>query len=250
MMMIQRRSRALLVLIALAAFAALFTGCKADSAVQRSSDIDFNAEAQQARLRSASRPLTRDEAIDQNDGRPVLVCFGDSLTAGYGIDTTESYPAVLQRNLDAAGYRYRVVNLGISGDTTKDGLARIDRVMALSPALVVLEFGGNDGLRGLPVSTTRENLDAMMARLVPTRTQIALAGITLPPEYGNAYVKDFDATYRMLSAKYHLPLLPFLLKDVYGVPGSLQQDGIHPTAKGAQQVAKNVMALIQPMLVK
>lgn len=241
-----RRTAAVITLL----MTATIFGCKADPASQRSSEIDLNAAAQQARQRAASKPAAGEGAIAQNDGRPVIACFGDSLTAGYGIDSEDSYPAVLQRTLDSAGYRYRVVNLGISGDTTKDGLARIDRVLALAPAIVVVEFGGNDGLRGLPIASTRTNLDAIVSRLVPTHTQVVLAGITLPPQYGKAYVKDFDDTYHLAATKYHVPLLPFLLKDVYGVQGGIQPDGIHPTAQGARQVAKNVLSLIQPMLKK
>jgi acyl-CoA thioesterase I len=247
MTMIQMRLTAAVISLLMAATS---LGCKADRATEHSSEIDVNAAAQQARQRAASKTPTAEDAIAQNDSRPVIACFGDSLTAGYGIDSEDSYPAVLQRTLDSAGYRYRVVNLGISGDTTKDGLARVGRVLALAPAIVVVEFGGNDGLRGLPISSTRTNLDAIVAKLVPTHTQVVLAGITLPPQYGKAYVKEFDDTYHLAANKYHVPLLPFLLKDVYGVPGSIQQDGIHPTAQGARQVAKNVLSLIQPMLKK
>lgn len=182
--------------------------------------------------------------------QPVIVCFGDSLTAGYGVDDESNYPSNLQRELDSAGYHYRVLNLGISGETTKDGLARIDRVLALKPAIVVVEFGGNDGLRGVPVASSRANLDAILGRLKHTDTHIAMAGITLPPQYSAPYIRQFNETYTVLAKKYTVPLLPFMLKDVYGVPGSIQQDGIHPTAQGCKQVAKNVLALIRPLLKK
>jgi len=187
---------------------------------------------------------------DVDDGRPVIACFGDSLTAGLGVDVDSSYPADLQRELDKAGYHYRVVNMGISGDTTKDALSRIDRVLALKPAITVVEFGGNDGLRGVPVANSRQNLDEILERLTHTGTRIALAGITLPPQYSAPYIKDFNETYSLLAKKYSVPLLPFVLQNVYGVPGSIQADGIHPTAQGCKQVAKNVMGLIQPLLKK
>lgn len=192
------------------------------------------------------------EVSDSNapDTRPVIACFGDSLTAGYGVDEEKSYPADLQRNLDAAGYHYRVVNLGISGETTKDGLARIDRVVALKPAIVVVEFGGNDGLRGVPVASSRSNLDSILNRLTHSGTHVAMAGITLPPQYSAPYIQQFNETYTLLAKKYTVPLLPFLLQDVYGVSGSIQQDGIHPTAQGCIQVAKNVMGLLKPLLKK
>ncbi len=203
-------------------------------------------------VKAASAISSMEHADMQNsqDSRPVIACFGDSLTAGYGVDADRSYPANLQRDLDEAGFHYRVVNVGISGETTKDGLGRIDRVLALKPAIVVLEFGGNDGLRGIPVASSRANLDAMLAKLTSSGTHVALAGITLPPQYTAPYIKQFNETYTLLAKKYSVPLLPFLLLNVYGVPGSIQADGIHPTAQGCVQVAKNVMGLIKPLLKK
>jgi acyl-CoA thioesterase-1 len=184
------------------------------------------------------------------DVRPVIVCFGDSLTAGLGIESTVNYPADLQRLLDAEGYRYRVVNEGVSGDTTKDGLERIDSVLAHKPQIVILEFGGNDGLRGLPVTMVQQNIADMIERLQRSGIKVALAGISLPPQYGPDYVGRFDAMYPTLARQFHLPLLPFILQNVYGVDGDIQTDGVHPTAQGAKQVAANVQKLIQPMLKK
>jgi acyl-CoA thioesterase-1 len=182
------------------------------------------------------------------DDRPVIACFGDSLTAGLGIDASSSYPADLQRMLDEAGYHYRVVNEGVSGDTTKDGVERIDRVLAGKPQIVVVEFGGNDGLRGLPVQGAQHNLAAMIAQLQRGGAKVALAGITMPPQYGPQYITQFNAMYPALAKKYRVPLLPFILQDVWGVEGDIQPDGVHPTAQGARQVAANVEKLIEPML--
>ncbi len=184
----------------------------------------------------------------EDDPRPRLVCFGDSLTAGYGTDPGESYPDGLQKLLDAQGYRYHVINAGVSGDTTKDGLERVARVIARHPQLVVVEFGGNDGLRGLPLEQTEANLSEIIDRLQKSGTTVALAGITLPPDYGKDYIARFDAMYPALAARYHLRLLPFLLKNVYGVPGDMQDDATHATAKGNQQVARNVEGLVKPLL--
>jgi acyl-CoA thioesterase-1 len=195
-------------------------------------------------------PASATPAASAGQSQPLLVCFGDSLTAGYGTDPGESYPDVLQKLLDAQGYHYRVLNAGISGNTTKDGLDRIDRVIARHPRIVVVEFGGNDGLRGLPVEQTRAHLADIIERLQASGAEVALAGITLPPEYGPAYIAKFDAMYTELAKRYHVPLLPFLLQDVYGVPGDMQQDETHATAKGNQQVAANVEKLIEPMLRK
>ena len=180
--------------------------------------------------------------------RPIIVCFGDSLTAGYGTDPGQSYPDVLQTILDTANYPYRVINEGVSGNTTKDGLDRISRVIALHPQLVVLEFGGNDGLRGLPIETTHKNMASMIDQLQGARIKVALAGITLPPDYGPDYIAKFNAMYPALAKQYHVPLLPFLLKDVYGVPGDMQDDATHATAQGNKQVAANIAGLIEPML--
>ena len=185
-----------------------------------------------------------------SDRRRVLICFGDSLTAGYGTESGESYPDELQRLLDAQGYNYHVVNLGVSGETTKDGLERVAGVAARHPEIVVLEFGGNDGLRGLPLEQTQKNLAAMIERLQKSGAQVALAGISLPAEYGPEYVAKINAIYPALAKKYHVRLLPFLLKNVYGVPGDMQDDGHHATAQGNKQVAVNVEMLIKPMLRK
>jgi acyl-CoA thioesterase I len=184
------------------------------------------------------------------DTRPLLVCFGDSLTAGYGTDPGESYPDDLQKLLDARGYKYHVLNMGISGNTTKDGLDRIQHVIARHPQLVAVEFGGNDGLRGLPIEQTEANLANIIQQLQSGGAKVVLAGITLPPDYGQDYIKKFDAMYPALAMKYQVRLLPFILKDVYGVPGDMQDDATHATAKGNKQVAQNVEALIQPLLKK
>jgi acyl-CoA thioesterase I len=193
-------------------------------------------------------PTAAAPATPVPDGRPVIVAFGDSLTEGFGADVGKSYPDFLQNDLDAKGFRYRVVNAGVSGNTTKDGLQRLDDVLALKPVVVIVAFGGNDGLRGLPIETTRKNLDQIVSTLQQAGVKVALGGITLPPNYGADYIRQFNETYSMLARKYHVPLLPFLLKDVYGVPGSMQPDGIHATAQGNEQVARNLLPLITPLL--
>ncbi len=180
--------------------------------------------------------------------RPVIVCFGDSLTAGYGTDPGQSYPDQLQKILDTANYPYRVINEGVSGNTTKDGVDRLAHIIALHPQLVVVEFGGNDGLRGLPIEQTKKNMSDIVDQLQASGVKVALAGITLPPDYGPDYIAKFNAMYPALAKQYKVPLLPFLLKDVYGVPGDMQDDATHATAQGNKQVAANVAALIEPML--
>ena len=182
------------------------------------------------------------------DPRPVIVAFGDSLTAGYGVEPGKSYPDDLQRLIDVAGYKYRIVNLGVSGDTTTDGVQRLPDVLAAKPAIVILEFGGNDGLRGLPVSTTRANLIQMVQSLQKAGIQILLAGMSLPRNYGADYIHSFEQVYVDVASQYHLALIPFLLEGVGGHPELLQSDGIHPTAPGCEIVSSNVMSYLNDIL--
>lgn len=201
-------------------------------------------EPEPAKAREA-RPAASPKAPDH---RPVIVAFGDSLSAGFGADPGQSYPDFVQKELDQRGYPYRVVNAGISGDTTTDGLERIRTVTALQPAVAILEFGGNDGLRGLPVATTRANLEQMIVALQKAGARVVLAGMTLPPNYGPEYIRSFEAVYKDLAKQYHLPLIPFLLRGVGGNPALMQRDGIHPTGEGNRIVARNVMQVLEPLL--
>ena len=182
------------------------------------------------------------------DNRPVLVCFGDSLTAGQGLDPGQNFPDLLQQDLDRRGYRYRVVNLGSSGDTTQDGLARLPQVIAERPAIVLLELGANDGLRGQPVPGIESNLAQMIEALQKSGARVVLAGITLPPNYGPEYVRQFDAIYRNLAARYKLTLIPFLLEGVGGNTKFMQRDGLHPNAEGTRIVEATVMKALEPLL--
>ncbi len=178
----------------------------------------------------------------------MIVAFGDSLTAGFGADPGKSFPDFLQRDLDAAGLKWRVVNLGVSGNTTTDGLSRLSEVLAYKPRVTIVEFGGNDGLRGLPIPTTRANLERIIQMLEGSGSKVLLAGMTLPPNYGPDYIQPFQQIYVDLAAKYKLPRIPFLLEGVAIHPDLMQQDGIHPTAQGNEIVAKTVIRFLKPML--
>jgi len=180
----------------------------------------------------------------------TLVCFGDSITAGYGLDTSQSYPAVLEPLLSKHGFHYRVVNQGVSGNTTKDAVARVNSIVALHPDVIVVEFGGNDGLRGLPLDATRRNLDSVLTTLQAAKIRILLVGITLPPNYGADYIQSFNAVYRDAASKHHVPLMPMLYDGIYTVPGTIQEDGIHPTAKGSELIAEHMLPLLTPLLHK
>jgi acyl-CoA thioesterase-1 len=182
----------------------------------------------------------------------TVVCFGDSITAGYGLEdpASQSYPADLERLLAGRGYHYRVVNQGVSGNTTKDAVARVNAIVALHPDVVLVEFGGNDGLRGLSQEITRKNLDSVLTTLQAAHIRILLVGITLPPNYGADYIQSFNAVFRDAAAKHHLPLMPMLYDGVYSVPGTIQGDGIHPTVKGSQLIAEHMVPHLLPLLQK
>jgi len=184
------------------------------------------------------------------DNRPAIVTFGDSLTAGFGAEPGMSYPDFLQKDLDAAGLGWRVVNRGVSGDTTTDGLNRVGEVLAVKPRVVILEFGGNDGLRGLPIETTRANLDQMITALQNADVTVVLAGMTLPPNYGPEYIRGFEQVYRDLGAKYKLTRIPFLLEGVATDKGLMQRDGLHPTGQGNARVAETVLKYLKPELAR
>jgi acyl-CoA thioesterase-1 len=181
---------------------------------------------------------------------PRLVCFGDSITAGYGLQEGQSYCDELEGRLSRGGYHYKVLNRGTSGATTKDAVADLPAILKLQPDVVIVEFGGNDGLRGLPTDQTRRNLDKIIATLEAAHAKVLLAGITLPPNYGADYIRAFDATFRDLAAKYRTAFVPMIYKDLVNVPGTIQPDGIHPTAKGSEIIATTLWPQLKPLLTK
>lgn len=185
-----------------------------------------------------------------SDTRPRIVAFGDSLTAGLGVKTGDSYPAQLQRRLDDLGYHYRVINAGVSGDTTAGGLRRVPWILNSKPELVILELGANDGLRGLPLDQTESNLGQIIRRLQEGGTRVILAGMKLPPNYGPDYTASFEAMYRMLAKENRLSLIPFFLQGVGGSSSLNQADGIHPTKEGYTIIVEQVLNVIRPVLDK
>jgi len=184
------------------------------------------------------------------DGRPVVLCFGTSLTAGLGLDPEQSYPALLQRTIDSAGLGYRVVNGGVSGETSAAGLRRIEWLLQQPVAVLVLELGANDALRGQDVAAAKANLQAIIDR---TRARypdvrIVIAGMEAPPNLGGRYTGEFRELFVSLARANDAVLIPFLLDGVAGVPELNQADGIHPTADGAAVVAANVWRVLEPVL--
>jgi acyl-CoA thioesterase I len=194
-------------------------------------------------LSAVQRPATPDT-------RPVILAYGDSLSAGFGVPIGSTYPDQLQEKLDGLGYRYRVVNMGISGDTTNGGLARMKAALEMKPSIVILELGANDGLRGLPVVQTKANLEEMINAFKKTGATVIMAGMTLPKNYGTAYVKSFENVFIDLASKHSLPLIPFFLEGVAGQPQLTLPDFLHPNAAGYRVVADIVMKTLQPMLKK
>jgi len=192
---------------------------------------------------STDVPVSRDP-----DLRPVIVAFGDSLTAGAGVSADTSYPAKLQAKIDSAGYRYRVVNAGVSGDTSSQGLNRIQSVISLQPAIVIVEFGANDGLRGMPAETTGQNLAAIVSGLQSAGAKVLLAGMQIPPNYGPHYTRSFRDIFPSVAKRYKIALIPFFLEGVGGSPELNQDDGMHPTAEGYGIVVENVWKVLKPML--
>jgi acyl-CoA thioesterase I len=197
------------------------------------------------------RPAPAPPAVsnEKADGRKVLVVFGDSISAGFGLQPGQSFPDDLQKKLDAANEPWHVVNLGISGDTTEGGVSRIDSATSLHPAIVLLELGGNDGLRGMPLDSTRANLDKMIVAFQQSGAKVVLAGMTLPPNYGPDYVRSFEKIYKDLAAEHKLAFIPFLLADIVTKDlRYIQTDGIHPTAQGAEIIAGTVLRTVKPLL--
>jgi acyl-CoA thioesterase I len=179
--------------------------------------------------------------------RPCIVAFGNSLTAGLGVPQDQSYPARLQRTLDVAGYGYRVVNAGVSGETTAGGARRISWVLKNKPAIVILELGGNDGLRGLSLSETKANLERIIQQLQQASATVVLAGMKLPPNYGQDYTDRFELLYQALAKQYRLTLIPFFLDGVAGSSSLNQADGIHPTGEGYRIIVEKIFPTLEPL---
>ncbi len=181
----------------------------------------------------------------------AILFFGDSITAGLGVEPDEAYPALIESKVDSLKLPYTVVNAGLSGETSAGGKSRVNWVLSRQPvSLFVLELGGNDGLRGLPLADTRQNLQAIIdtVRQKAPQAKIVLAGMQIPPNMGPAYAAEFKQLYADLAAQNKLTLIPFLLENVGGIAKLNQPDGIHPTPEGHKLVARTVWRTVQPLL--
>lgn len=195
---------------------------------------------------------TTQQSQTQTAHTKTVLFFGDSLTAGYGLDdpADDSFPSVVQTKIDSAKLPYKVVNAGVSGETSAGGKGRIDWALKQKVDVFVLELGANDGLRGIPTTETAANLQAIADRVKAKYPQakLVLLGMQMPPSMGAAYTADFKAVFPRIAQRNHMALVPFLLQGVGGVPALNQQDGIHPTAAGAKIVAANVWAVLKDVL--
>ena len=189
-------------------------------------------------------------ATSSESERPTVVFLGTSLTAGLGVEPEQAYPALIQQKIDSAGLGYRVVNAGVSGETSAGARRRVDWLLREPVAVLVVETGANDGLRGLPPDSLRANIQAVLdrARSLPSSPKLVLVGMRVPPNYGRGYSQQFQSIYPELARANDAALVPFLLDRVGGVPALNQADGVHPTAAGQRVMAETVWRVLEPLL--
>lgn len=211
----------------------------------------FGCEESSAPQKAAPKKSTVAK-VEKQKKRDVILCFGNSLTEGYGLKSEESYPSLLQNKLDSFGYNYEVVNAGLSGETTAGGRGRLNWVLKNKVNIFILELGANDGLRGIPLKTTDDNLKDIIDTVKATipNVEIVLAGMQIPPNLGKEYTDGFESIFPNLAKAHEVHLIPFLLEGIAGNPILNQADGIHPTAEGTKRVVENVWKVIEPLLVK
>ncbi|QDH78896.1 arylesterase [Echinicola soli] len=202
--------------------------------------------------KTSGKEASYDAKVDEkSEGtQKTVLFFGDSMTAGYGVDQDEAFPALVQEKIDSLGMDYKVINGGLSGETSASGLSRIDWFLEEKPDIFILELGGNDGLRGIKLSATKENLQSIIDKVREEypATKIILAGMQIPPNMGEKYTTDFKEIFPNLAEENDVVLIPFLLENVGGNPALNQPDGIHPTAEGHKVVAETVWKYLQPVL--
>ena len=207
------------------------------------------AERQQAPQPATSPPPSAPASSGEDTGHPKIVALGDSLTAGHGLLEMEAYPALLQQKLNEDGYAWDVMNAGISGDTSAAGLQRLDWALQQGDVrILILELGANDGLRGLAVPEMQKNLGAIIAQAQGRGISVLLVGMEAPPNFGPQYATAFHQVYRDLARQYHVPLVPFMLDKVAGIPELNQADGIHPNVQGTKIVADTIWNALKPMV--
>jgi len=208
-------------------------------------------EKKSEKAREENSDTEETTVISENSKSKTILCFGDSITAGYGLeDSNEAYPALLQKKIDSLELNYTVINSGLSGETTAGGRSRLSWVMKQKVDIFLLELGGNDGLRGIPLTETKANLKAIIETIQneSPNTRIILAGMELPPNMGKVYTTEFRELFAEIASQYDVAFIPFILKDVGGIKALNQNDGIHPTAEGHKIVANTVWEVLRPMV--
>lgn len=213
--------------------AVVAAGCNGEVAGRTSSD--------------RATPAATPSAPPVSTSRPRIVVLGDSLTAGLGLPESEAYPALLQQKLDAEGYKFEIVNAGVSGDTTAGGLRRLEWALDGDVKILIVALGANDGLRGLSIDEMQKNLSAIVEHARKREVTVLLAGMEAPPNYGQDYTVKFRQVYRDLARTHDVTLVPFLLDGVAGHARLNQGDGIHPNADGARLIAETIWRTLQPM---
>lgn len=190
------------------------------------------------------------EATETTDSNKKILFFGDSLTAGYGLEVSQAFPALIQQRIDSLGLDYTVINAGLSGETTASGKNRLAWVLEDDIDIIIIELGANDGLRGVPLTETEQNLKSMVDTVQSKLpgAKIILAGMKIPPNMGPEYTSKFESIFPELADSEDIKLIPFLLENVAGIPELNQGDGIHPTVEGQKLVAQNVWEVLQPVL--
>jgi len=213
--------------------------------------ISACGEASKKEKKETEEESTEDQS-ENGDENKVILFFGDSLTAGYGLEQEEAFPELIQHKIDSLELSYKVVNAGLSGETTSGGKNRIDWVLKQNVDIFVLELGANDGLRGIPLEETRKNLQEIIDFVKDKNPdiEIILAGMQIPPNMGQDYTSEFKSIFPELAKENEAHIIPFLLEGVAGNPNLNQQDGIHPTAEGYEIVAENVWKVLKPILNK
>jgi acyl-CoA thioesterase-1 len=179
---------------------------------------------------------------------PLVVAFGDSLTAGWGLSAADTYPSVLQQRARAAGYPHRFVNAGLSRDTSENGVRRLDTALVADTRVLIVAFGANDGLRGVPIAAIRRNLEIIIERAQSRNIRVLLCGMETPPFRGWQYTMDFHRLFPELAARYRMPLMPFLLFGVVGDPNYNLGDRVHPNAAGMRRIADTMWPYLEPLL--
>ena len=198
---------------------------------------------------SPTAPVRGANSATAPSAAKVILVFGDSLSAGYGLPVEQGWVNLLANRLRTEGYGFQVVNASVSGETTTGGLARLQRALdAHHPAIVILELGANDGLRGLPLSVTRSNLEALVASAARAPRRVLLLGMRMPPNYGERYTEGYAAAFASAAHRQRVTLLPFFLEGVAGNPQLIQADGLHPNEQGQPHLLDNVWTGLQPLL--